>query len=99
MFEVYIIKQCPYSDHVVNELKKNLIKSKIIIAKTQKEKNKYCKKHKMQTFPQIFYKINNKKYLVGGCSEFTEFVELCKYINTTSFDIKIINNLSKFLQN
>ena len=94
MFEVYAIKNCPYSDHAIKILKGLKIKHKITIAKNEKEKQKYRKKHNMNTFPQVFYKIGNKKYTVGGCSEFVEFVELCKYINTTPFDIKIINNLS-----
>tara|TARA_B100000780_G_scaffold276484_2_gene245136 strand:+ start:5077 stop:5385 length:309 start_codon:yes stop_codon:yes gene_type:complete len=97
MFEVYIIKPCPYCSHVVKELVRLKIKNKVIIVKTLKEKEKLCKKHKMNTFPQVFYKIGNKKYQVGGCSQFVEFVELCKYINATQFDIKTIAHLTNTL--
>ena len=61
----------------------------------QKDKKKYCQKHKMNTFPQVFYKKNKKLYKIGGCSDLLELFKLCKYLNTLPFENELIFSLSK----
>ena len=98
MFTIYTIKGCPYCENTVLLLKKHKLKFKNIIMKNIQEKAKYKKKHKMETFPQVFYKPSNKKQVkIGGYSDTLEFVELCDYLKTTPYNIDAIHSLVKKL--
>jgi glutaredoxin len=61
MFYVYSLKHCPYSISAVDILERSGLRYKNIMIEA-KDKKKYCKKNKMNTFPQVFYKKNKKMY-------------------------------------
>jgi len=98
MFTIYTIIGCPYCENTILLLKKHKLKFKNIIAKTDKQKEKYKNNHDMYTFPQVFYKIGKKNIKIGGYADTLEFVELCAYLKTTPFDINAIFNLTKKLK-
>ena len=74
MIILYTLPYCQYSISALELVKKLKVPYKNIIVK-DKDKEKYKKKHNMQTFPQIFFK-NKKGKLVklGGYTEFYELV-------------------------
>uniref|UniRef100_A0A6C0J7R6 Glutaredoxin domain-containing protein n=1 Tax=viral metagenome TaxID=1070528 RepID=A0A6C0J7R6_9ZZZZ len=94
MFYVYSLKHCPYSISAVDVLERSGLRYKNIMV-AQKDKSKYCKKHKMNTFPQIFYKKDKKMYKIGGCSDLLELFKLCKYLNTLPFKNELVFSLAK----
>ena len=98
MFIIYTLDYCPYSKHALSVLKALRLKHKNIEVKGEKEKNKLCRKHKMNSFPQILYKMDKKIIKIGGCTELLEFIELCKYLNTTPFNIDLIYKMTKLFK-
>ena len=98
MFTIYTIIGCPYCENAVLLLKKNKLKFKNIIAKTEKQKQKYKEKHDMYTFPQVFFKSNKKNIKIGGYADTLEFIDLGIYLNSTPFDLEAVFNLTKKLK-
>lgn len=81
MIYLYTIVGCPYCEASIELVKKmNLPYKEIIVL--DKERNKYKKKHEMQTFPQIFFK-NSKGNMIklGGCEDLRSIIELCSSRN------------------
>lgn len=79
MITAYILKDCYYSNLANELLKKNKIKfKKFNIPQDEIIKNKYKKKNKMNTFPQIFYQenINSKNIKIGGYDELNHYIEI-----------------------
>ena len=79
MITAYILKDCYYSNLANELLKKNKIKfKKINIPQDEIIKNKYKKKNKMSTFPQIFYQenSNSKNIKIGGYEELSHYIEI-----------------------
>lgn len=78
MIFLYTLTNCPYSAAAMELVEKlNLPHEEIRVS--EEEKNKYKKKHKMETFPQIFFQNSKgKMILLGGYSDFANIVEFCK---------------------
>ena len=76
-----VLKNCPYSNALVDTLKNNKIKSNIITV-THENKDKYKTKY-ITTFPQLYLMKNkvNEILLVGGYSETKKILDI---INETS---------------
>ena len=75
-----ILKNCPYSNALVETLKNNNIKSNIITV-THENKDKYKTKY-INTFPQLYLmKDNVNLLLVGGYSDTKNILDI---INETS---------------
>ena len=54
------------------------------------EKEKYKKKNKMNTFPQIFLKNGEKKYKIGGSDQLDNIIRIIKEINTYESNLNLI---------
>jgi glutaredoxin len=78
MFKIYVKPGCPYCAETISTAKYRKINHKIIELKTEKRREEIKKKHKYQTFPQVFFKSN----LIGGNQEFQSIVSKCDQMNT-----------------
>ena len=79
MLYIYSLFGCPFSEAAEDLVKDTRVPHKIIEIRTQKDKDKYKRKHGMQTFPQIFFKNSRGQMVkIGGYEEFRSIVELCK---------------------
>lgn len=54
MYTFYVIRSCPYCRKALDLARKNKLEMTVKYVK-KLEKEMYKKRHKMQTFPQIFY--------------------------------------------
>lgn len=97
MLELYCLKNCYYCDNSLNLCKNYKIPNKVIFVKNE-EKEKYKKKHKMNTFPQIFFKTKENKYLIGGNEEFEYLISIMDMLSKFKFNINIINCLQKYFR-
>ena len=97
MFVLYGLDYCPYCIKSVQLLDMHNIPHKMNWIKDH-EKESHKKKHKMSTFPQIFYKASpkSKKMIkVGGFDELEKLFLVAKVVNQQSLDLRAINFLSK----
>lgn len=85
---VYSLENCPYSmkSEKLLEDKKN----KKIIKVKYSNKEKYKKKNKMNTFPQIFLNYKNKKIKLGGCDNLENIMNI---ISKTENLTNILKNI------
>ena len=104
MFILYGLEHCPYCIKAIQLFEMNNIPVKVIWVKNQEEKEKYKKKHGMNTFPQIFFtnsrnnrNRNNKGKMVkiGGCEDIENMFIVARVINQRNFDLKALDFLSK----
>lgn len=92
MFYIYSLNGCPHSERAEILVGRIGLKHKIIPVKNEmKEKNAYKKKHKMDTFPQIFYKTGSKTIKIGGYSDFFDAVDVSYQICQKDIDTKIVD--------
>ena len=77
MFKIYVKPGCPYCENAIQTVKTRKIPHKIIELQTEKRRMEIKKKHKYQTFPQVFFKNN----FIGGNDEFQAMVEKCNNMN------------------
>ena len=97
MFIIYGLDYCPYCIKSVQLLNMHNIPHQITWIKDI-EKNTYKKKHKMSTFPQIFYKLspkNKKMVKIGGFDDLEKIFLVAKVVNQQSLDIRALNFISK----
>lgn len=97
MFILYGLEYCPYCIKSVQLLSMHNIPHKMNWIE-ESDKDKYKKKHKMSTFPQIFYKIspkNKKMVKIGGFDDIERMFLVAKAIKQNSFDIRAINFITK----
>jgi glutaredoxin len=78
MFLIYSLETCPHCKRaisILNELKKTRkIPYEIHNVKTS-DKAYYKKKNNMQTFPQIFYRVEKEKFIkIGGADDLEKLV-------------------------
>jgi glutaredoxin len=93
MINIYILEGCPYCMKALELLKIYKLKhTKFIVPNEEKIKNEYKKKHKMNTFPQIF--IENK-IRIGGFSDLENIINLCKNIKNMNISIDALCYLYK----
>jgi len=77
MFKIYVRPGCPFCADAIQTVKSRKIAHKIIELKTEKRREEIKKKHKYQTFPQVFFKSN----FIGGNDEFQAMVGKCDQMN------------------
>lgn len=97
MFQLYGLNYCPYCIKAIQMFEMHGIPHKATWVKDH-EKDKYKKKHKMNTFPQIFYKStpkNRKMIKIGGFDELEKLFLVAKVVNQQSLDLRAINFISK----
>ena len=95
MFILYVLEGCPYCNNSLALMKKYNIKHKAIIVQPE-EKEKYKKLSKMNTFPQIFVKINKDKIIkIGGNSDLEECIKLSNNIHNSNVSIDAVYNTYK----
>jgi glutaredoxin len=94
MIHLYIISGCPFchkAELLLNSLK---INTKKITVKTI-DKLKYKRQHKMNTFPQILYVKDDKKYKIGGLDELEYLISIVEIKKKFNFDYKTISFFEK----
>lgn len=95
MLHLYVIKGCPYCKAAIDLVKKHKIEHKLTwVADDQKDY--YKKAHRMQTFPQVFYKVSENSRtatMIGGCSDLEQLVFSLKSIKETGLSHSAIKNL------
>jgi glutaredoxin len=97
MINIYILEGCPYCLKALELLKIYKLKhKKIIVPNEEKIKNEYKKKHKMNTFPQIFIENNIK---IGGLNDLENIINLSKNIKNMNISIDAIYYLYKNIKN
>ena len=95
MIIIYVLTGCPYCNNSLRLLKENNIKHKVIVVE-DKDKEKYKKINKMNTFPQIFIKAGTDNYLkIGGNDDFTETLEIVKTISNSNVSLDSIYYMYK----
>lgn len=99
MIILYVLKTCPYCINSLKILKENNIKFKeIIVENTEEAKNFYKKQNGMNSFPQIFMKIDKDNYMkIGGNDNLIEVLKQCNSIKESSVSLDSIYCMYKSL--
>jgi len=92
MIIIYVLTHCPYCNNALKLLEDNNIKyKKIIVENTEESKKHYKKQSGMNTFPQIFLKINKDNILkIGGYSDLIAIIDKSKNIKSSNISIESI---------
>lgn len=77
MINLYTLPYCGYSQAALKMMKELNLQHRNIVVK-ENEKEKYKKKHKMNTFPQIFIVTKKKNIKIGGYDDLQEIVNRVK---------------------
>jgi len=94
---LYVLKGCPYCNNELMLLKENNIKHKAIVVE-DKDKEKYKKLNKMNTFPQIFINVNGDNYFkIGGNDDLVETMEIVKTIMNSNVSLDAVYYLHKLM--
>lgn len=94
---LYVLKGCPYCNNALMLLKENNIKHKAIVVE-DKDKEKYKKINKMNTFPQIFINVNGDNYFkIGGNDDLVETMEIVKTIINSNVSLDAVYYLHKLM--
>jgi len=94
---LYVLKGCPYCNNALMLLKENNIKHKAIVVE-DKDKEKYKKINKMNTFPQIFINIDSNNYFkIGGNDDLVETMEIVKTIINSNVSLDAVYYLYKLM--
>jgi glutaredoxin len=94
---LYVLKGCPYCNNALMLLKENNIKHKAIVVE-DKDKEKYKKLNKMNTFPQIFINVNGDNYFkIGGNDDLVETMEIVKTIMNSNVSLDAVYYLHKLM--
>ena len=102
MFELYLKPGCPYCIEAKNIITNNISdkgKYKFYEIYNKDEQEKLKIHNNMQTFPQIFFKIGNKKIKIGGNDDLKKsmpyWTKMASSIlnETILYDFEIINTL------
>ena len=105
MFILYLKPDCPYCQESQDLILKYNFKHKFNVIKDSEAREKLKLRHKMSTFPQIFYKNNKKLYKIGGNEDLIEKLKHCNKLrlpllnsiknNNINLDLLIIKNIYK----
>lgn len=95
MIVINFLYGCPYCKNA-EEMLKNYNIPYIKNQVTQKTKDEFKLKYKMNTFPQIFYK-TSKLNKIGGNDELIQLFTLCKILNKYNFNKKCINDIKNYV--
>lgn len=83
---------CKNSERILKEY--NIPYTKNVV--TQKTKEDFKKKYKMETFPQIFYK-TSKLVKIGGNDALVDLINICRLLNENNFNQNTINYVKRFM--
>ena len=87
---IFVIDGCPYCKKAINMLNNNSIPFEDIIV-SDEDKPKYKKRHKMNSFPQIFIKTTSEEYVkIGGSEELERTLQLCTVLKRSPIPIEIV---------
>ena len=93
---LYVLKGCPYCNNALMLLKDN-IKYKAILVE-DKDKEKYKKINKMNTFPQIFINVDGNNYFkLGGNDDLVETMQIVKTIINSNVSLDAVYYLHKIM--
>lgn len=95
MLILFVLRGCPYCNAAIELVKKHKITNKLVYVNDM-QKDFYKQKHKMQTFPQIFYRTseNSKSQtLIGGYDDLEQLVASIKCIKNSGLSHSAIKNL------
>lgn len=97
MIIIYVLEGCPYCNNSLKLLKDNKIKHKVIVV-DPKDKEKYKKINKMNTFPQIFISAGKDTYLkIGGNDDFVETLDIVKKIMKSNVSLDAVYYLYRLM--
>ena len=77
MFILYLKPGCPYCQESKKLILKHKLKYEFITVDNSEKRELLKKQNNMPTFPQVFYKINNKKHKIGGNDELKKKLNQC----------------------
>lgn len=99
MIVLYVLKNCPYCNNSLKVLKENNIKYKeIVVENTEEQKKIYKLQSGMNTFPQIFVKVNKNNFIkIGGNDDLEKLISKCKDLKKTGISIDAVHHMYKFL--
>lgn len=85
---IYSLIGCPFSKKAEKILKAYKIDHHLIRV-TQKNKQKYKKELKIETFPQIYLQQNEKArdLSIGGCSDLENYIDILHLIKENNMNI------------
>lgn len=90
MFTLYLKPGCPYCQESKELILKYKLKYEFITIDDPEKRELLKKQNNMATFPQIFYKINNKKHKIGGNDDLKKKINHCIRLGN-SINNNIIN--------
>jgi glutaredoxin len=87
--DIYVLKDCYFSQKALYRLNSLNLNCDINVTKvTETTKEKYKRKNKMDTFPQIFILNDKKKFKIGGSTDLDNLERMIDEMNTYEFSIK-----------
>ena len=105
MFILYLKPGCPYCEQSKKIIEDNNFKHEFITESDYEKREKLKKKHKIPTFPQIFYKNKKKTFKIGGNEDLINKLKHCNILgkllkqsleeNSINIDLLIIKHLYK----
>ena len=107
MIKIYTLPYCPYCINTLRILNKMNINYENIIVNDY-NKNEIKKKHNYNTFPQIFFKINNELWdnTPIGYNDLELIIKISNIIKDTNIDngtlflaLEILNKKNKLIDN
>jgi len=92
MIVLYVLEHCPYCNNALKLLENNNIKhKKIVVENTEESKKFYKKQSGMNTFPQIFLKVDKDNFLkIGGYNDLVSVIDESKNIKNSNISIESI---------
>jgi len=92
MIILYVLEHCPYCNNALKLLENNNIKhKKIVVENTEEAKKFYKKQSGMNTFPQIFLKVDKDSILkIGGYNDLVSAIDESKNIKNSNISIESI---------
>jgi glutaredoxin len=92
MIVLYVLENCPYCNNALKLLESSNIKhKKIVVENTEEAKKHYKKQSGMNTFPQIFFKVDKDNFLkIGGYSDLVSVIDESKNIKNSNISIESI---------
>jgi glutaredoxin len=95
MIVLYVLDKCPYCNNSLKILTEKKIKHTSIVVKNT-EKDFYKKQNNMNTFPQIFMKVEGDNYMkIGGNDDLIEIFENCDNIKNSNVSLDAIYYMYK----
>ena len=104
MFILYLKPNCPYCEESKKIILANNFKYKFIEVSSAQKREELKVKHKMSTFPQIFYKNDKKQFKIGGNDDLIKKLKECNMLgknllnsfknDTIKMDLLIIKDIN-----